>query len=75
MMPALHDWTGRQLYTLAIRADARLTTVIAARTAGQRTRWTLTPADERDYAISCAIREKTSADQLWLGYLAGCQRG
>jgi hypothetical protein len=62
--------TPHILYTLAEQADARLTATIAARTNGQRDRWTMTAADlVNNPEIREALREKMNADEAWLTYL------
>lgn len=70
-----HTTIAHRLYTLATQADARLSAVIAARTAGARDRWTLTAEEERIPEIRAAYRAKVTADAAWLTYLrVSCKR-
>lgn len=58
------------LYTVAIQADERLSATIAARTNGQRDRWTLTASDLLNSPeIREALRAKYTADDAWLTFL------
>lgn len=62
---------GDRLYHRAQQADERLTAVIAERTGGQRTRWTLTAEDQQDPAIADAVARKARADDTWMSFRAG----
>ena len=57
------------LYTLAEQADARYNETIQSRAGQHKTRWTLTPAEERIPEIAYAYRQKRNADEAWLTYL------
>jgi hypothetical protein len=61
--------TARTLYGLAEQADARYSAVVAARTHGRRTRWTLTPDEARHPEIAAAYAAKVAADEAWLTFL------
>jgi hypothetical protein len=61
--------TPHPLYTVALQVDARLTATIAARTNGQRDRWTMTAKDLLIAEIRDALHAKMVADSAWLDYL------
>jgi hypothetical protein len=62
--------TPHVLFTLAEQADARLTATIAARTNGQRDRWTMTADDLLNHPeIREALRAKMNADEAWLTFM------
>jgi hypothetical protein len=61
--------TTHTLYTLAQQADERFSATIAARTNGQRNRWTMTAADLMIPEIREAYRAKVTADEVWLTFL------